>query len=90
MRDISTLTPIEGAELWNAVMPYPAHKPFIGSSHHFKAKVDVPERFVFMSGVERLGVQFDGKVWADSDLEKIDLNQIKIQKYFASIGISRP
>ncbi len=43
-----------------------------------------------MSGVERLGVQFDGKVWADSDMQPIELDQDKVREYFSGIGISLP
>lgn len=87
MRDISTLTPFEGAGLWNAIMPPPTYKPFIGSAHKFKATEKAPDRFIFMSGVERLCVQFDGKIWADSDLQKIDLDPAQIQDYLTSINI---
>ena len=87
MRHISTLTPMEGAGLWEAVMPY-GHKPFIGHAIHFEANDTAPERVVFMSGVERLGVRFDGKIWADSDLEPMELDNDKIVEYLKGIGIS--
>jgi hypothetical protein len=90
MRHISTLSPEEGAGLWDAVMPDFALKPFRGSAYHFKANEKSPERVCFMSGVERLGVYFDGKVWADSDLQKIELDQDKVREYLASIGILLP
>lgn len=90
MRDISTLTPNEGAGLWDAVMPPIAGKPFRGNSFHFDADESTPERVCFMSGVERLGVRFDGKVWADSDLQPIELDQDKVRAYLSSIGILLP
>ena len=86
MRDISTLTPEEGAGLWDAVMPV-GHKPFIGQVYKFDANEDSPERVVFMSGCERLGVYFDGKVWADCDLSPVELNQNEVRRYLARIGI---
>lgn len=86
MRHISTLTPKDGAGLWDAVMPI-GSKPFSGNSYHFKADEDTPERVCFMFGVERLGVQFDGKVWADSDLIPLELDQSKVREYLDSIGI---
>lgn len=88
MRQIYELTPKEGGGLWDAIMPTPAHKPFIGSSYRHKASDATPERFVFMSGVERLCVQFDGKIWADSDLQPIELDRQKAVEYLESIGIS--
>jgi hypothetical protein len=89
MRHISELTPKEGAGLWNAVMPAGA-KPFIGNAYHYNADDDTPERVVFMSGVERLGVYFTGKVWADSDLQPVELDQVKVRQYLEGIGISYP
>ena len=88
MRDISTLTPHEGAGLWDAVMPDFASKPFRGVAHHFDSDEVTPERLCFMSGVERLCVQFDGKIWADSDLQPIELDSQKAVEYLESIGIS--
>ena len=66
----------------------PSGKPFRGSAMHFKADENTPERVCFMSGVERLGVQFDGKIWADSDLQPIELDQDKIRECLSGIGIS--
>ncbi len=90
MRDISTLSPREGAGLWDAVMPNPAFKPFRGQAYKYAADDDAPERVVFMSGVERLGVRFDGRIWADSDLQPLELDQDKVQGYLASIDILLP
>ena len=89
MRDISTLTPEEGAGLWDAVMPFGV-KPFRGEAYHFAATDDTPERVCFMSGVERLGVKFNGRVWADSDLRPLELNQEKVREYLKGIGIELP
>ena len=89
MRDISTLSPQEGGGLWDAVMPF-VFKPFRGNSYHYNASDTCPERVIFMSGVERLCVQFDGKVWADSDLQPLTLDQEKIRAYLSGIGISLP
>ena len=90
MRNISTLTQKEGAGLWDAVMPDWCKKPFIGAALHFKASDTAPERFCFWSGVERLGIHFDGKVWADSDLQPLQLDQEKVRAYLHDIGILIP
>ena len=87
MRKLSEITPAEGAGLWNTVMPV-GTKPFKGYAYHFNEKDDSPERVVFMSGVERLGIYFTGKVWADSDLQPIQLDQEKVCEYLEGIGIS--
>ena len=87
MRNISKITIQEGAELWNIIIPFGA-KPFKGNAYRFQESKGTPERLVLMSGVERLCIQFDGKVWADSDLLKIEIDQKKVSEYFKSINIS--
>lgn len=93
MRNLSEITPEEGAGLWNAVMLVGA-KPFRGNAYKFsESETDPetePERVVFCSGVERLGIYFTGKVWADSDLKKIELDQNKVREYLEGIGMFLP
>jgi len=43
-------------------------------------------RWVLMSGVERLGIEINGDVWADCDLQKWKFNPNLICKYFISKG----
>lgn len=86
MRDISTITNEEAAELWNAVMSFGV-KPFRGNFYPFEGNEKSPARLVLWSGVERLGIYFTGKVWADSDLHLIELDQNKVAEYLESIGI---
>lgn len=73
--------------MWNQVMPI-GSKPFRGSAIKFDKTDTSPARAVFYSGVERLGIYFDGRVWADSDLQRVELDQTKVQEYLTSIGIS--
>lgn len=87
MRDISTITVREGRELWDSVMPE-KFKPFNGVAHKFEANEKAPERVVFMQGLERLGIYFNGHVWADSDLIPLRLDQKKISKYLETKNIS--
>ena len=42
------------------------------------------ERYVMHSGVERLGVEFDGSIWADSDFSVWRYNKHKITAYLLS------
>lgn len=88
-RDISSITEIEASGLWDAVMPAYA-KPFEGGVYRHKATDEAPERMVLMSGVERLGVYFNGKIWADSDMSPIKLDQEKVKEYLQNIGIFVP
>jgi len=43
-------------------------------------------RWVLMSGVERLGIEVNGDVWADSDLQKWKFNPSVVFRYFISNG----
>lgn len=89
MRDISTISVEEGAQLWESVMPK-AYCPFKGQAYKFKSNEKAPDRVVFQSGVERLGIYLNGHIWADSDLIPIDLDKNKIKDYLHSINISYP
>ena len=40
-----------------------------------------------MQGVERLGIHFDGHVWADSDLSPLEVDKAAVNNYFKQIGI---
>ncbi len=89
MRKISELTKPEGAGLWDVIMPTNCC-PFNGIAHKFGASEKAPARFCFMHGVERLGIHFDGYIWADSDLtHKIKIDEQKATAYLESIGIER-
>lgn len=86
MRNISTITISEGKGLWDAVMPA-KYRPFCGASYKLKKNKTTPGRVIFTQGVERLGVDFDGGIWADSDLVPLALDRRKISAYFDSINI---
>lgn len=86
MRDVSTITVPEGIALWEAVMPE-KYKFINGHACIFEETDKLPKRVVFHSGVERLGIYFTGKVWADSDLIYLELDQKKVSDFLNSIGI---
>jgi len=90
MRHISEITKAESAGLWDAVMANNCKKPFMGAAYHFQPTEKLPERVVLMSGVDRLGIYFTGKVWADCDLQRVELDQAKVREYLESIGITQP
>jgi hypothetical protein len=85
-RKLSDITVQEGAALWDTVMPETCC-PFRGHARKYAADKEAPERVCFMQGVERLGIYFDGHIWADPDLSKIEINQQKVAEYLARIGI---
>lgn len=90
MRELHELTYAEGVQLWNLIMPNYA-TPFntlLGSAYNLPAKEGIPARFLFTQGVERLGIYHSGRVWADSDLEVINLDGDKVREYLNSIGIT--
>ena len=89
MKNLSQITETECAGLWDAVMPN-AFKPFRGNVYCYLESATAPERIVLRSGVDRLGIYFTGKVWADCDLQPIELDQSKVGQYLSSIGITSP
>ena len=86
MKHISKLTVQESAGLWDIVMPA-KYRPFKGTPIRLVANNDTPERFVLMQGVERLGIHFDGHVWADSDLALLGVDKAAVNNYFKQIGV---
>lgn len=82
LRPLSGMTEGERKDLWFIVF----NRAFSGKELFFN---DNPERkskarWVLMSGVERLGVETGGHVWADSDLQTWAHNQHDITRYLIS------
>ena len=85
LRPLSDISKDELSNLWNIVF----NREFNGVIHKFKANDTgrgsyAAERYVMHSGVERLGVEFDGNIWADSDLSVWRYNKHKITAYLLS------
>lgn len=87
-REISSITPDECAGLWDKIMGS-RYKGIIAK--YDAIKDTAPERFILMQDYKRLGIQFDGKVWADFfDGEKLNpilLNQLSIKRFLNSANI---
>ena len=85
IRPISDMTEKERSDIWDIIFQkrfinkYSGRTVFIEKSDNNK----IP-RWVMNSGVERLGIQFDGDIWADSDLRKWDFNTHEITRYLLS------
>ncbi|MCA9368066.1 hypothetical protein KC887_07470 [Candidatus Kaiserbacteria bacterium] len=84
MKDVSEITIDQSKGLWNEVMS--REFPSSGRVYKLKEKGDVPERVLLMSGVERLCIQFDGKIWADSDMKPLSLDPERIKIFFLREG----
>ena len=85
LRPLSDITKDELSTLWSIVFT----REFNGVIHKHKANDTgrgsyAAERYVMSSGVERLGVEFDGNIWADSDLSVWRHNKHKITAYLLS------
>lgn len=85
LRPLSDITKDELSTLWSVVFT----REFNGVIHKHKANDTgrgsyAAERYVMSSGVERLGVEFDGNIWADSDLSVWRHNKHKITAYLLS------
>jgi hypothetical protein len=85
LRPLADMTEIEMGDIWDIIFKkrfiqrYAGRTVFIDKSE----KNEVP-RWVMNSGVERLGIEFDGYIWADSDLHKWDFNPHEVTKYLLS------
>jgi len=85
LRPLSDMTEEERADIWDIVFKkifvprYSGRTVFI-----VKSKKKEISRWVMNSGVERLGIEFNGDVWADSDLHKWDFNPHEVTKYLLS------
>ncbi len=79
-RKISSITKEEMYEIWEIVWGYKFHHN--GQIIQFEENDWLPKRFVMLSGVERLGIRVDGKVWADSDLIPHSFYYEKVEQWF--------
>jgi hypothetical protein len=87
LRHLSSITKDEMKQLWTIVF----NRPFgINGDIRFYdslAKESKPKdisRWVLWSGVERLGIELDGKIWADSDLQHWRFNQHEVTRFLLS------
>lgn len=84
LRPLSDMTKEERKELWKLVF----NREFgVNGNIQLRDHLPTPSgrtRWVLMSGVERLGIQFDGKVWYDSDLQHWNFSQHEVTRWLLS------
>lgn len=85
MKHISEISIKQSKSLWAKIML--KKFPSSGVAYKLKESGDTPARVLLMSGVERLCIQFDGEVWADSDLKPLRLDQEQIKSFFTDNDI---
>jgi hypothetical protein len=80
LRQIADIALDEKKAIWQLIFSRPF--PDSGRILWFdKETHSAPKRWVLMSGVERLGVELNGNVWADSDLHHYKFNPHAITHY---------
>ncbi len=86
LRPLSDMTEGERKELWDIVFQKRFISEFKGNTVFINKDNNGIPRWVLSSGVERLGIQFDGRIWADSDLHVWDHNQHEITRWLLNKG----
>ena len=86
LKKISSLTDEERKEIWKIV--FGREFPKNGKTFHFEAKDCIPSRIVLWSGIDRLGFQSDGRIWADSDLFPFDLSKTILNDWLVKNGFA--
>lgn len=79
LRTLDSITDAEKKELWQLIFNRQFHST--GSIQYFDAHNTTAARCVLMSGCERLGIEFDGHVWADSDLHHFPYNHNEVTRW---------
>jgi len=84
LRRLASMTEDEMKALWAIVF----HRPFPDSGRIEKSYMQDKKnpRWVLMSGVERLGIQLNGDIWADSDLHIWQQNPHLLTVYLLKQG----
>ncbi len=82
LRPLSDMTEEERDEFWIFIFRgfnYPSGKKFNGITRFIdKSTTNPVPRWVLMQGVERVGIEWDGHVWADSDLHPWMFNRAEV------------
>lgn len=83
VRKLDSMTEEERKDIWKII--FNREFPKTGQSKYFPEKNLTSEpRWVLMSGVERVGIEINGDVWADSDLHKWKFNPHLVTVYLLS------
>ncbi|HTH58284.1 MAG TPA: hypothetical protein VL728_19695 [Cyclobacteriaceae bacterium] len=92
LRHISDMTQEERKELWRLIfsfgnefnelaLNYRGQTMFIDKTSYYERP-----RWLMQQGVERLGIEMDGTIWADCDLHHWRYNQHEVTKWLLSKG----
>lgn len=82
LRPLSDITEAEHCELFSIV--FKREYTRFATRLFFKANEQHSDRYVLSAAVERLGVCFDGEIWADSDLQRWKIDYFKVTAYLLS------
>lgn len=83
LRPLPDITEEERKDIWKII--FKREFSSTGQTIWFKEESLTAEpRWVLMSGVERIGIEMNGDVWADSDLHKYKFNPHEITHYLLS------
>lgn len=84
LRPLSDMTEEERKELWEFVFN---RKFGENGTEYLRDHLPIPTgrtRWVLTSGVERLGIQFNGRIWYDSDLQHWNFSQHEVTRWLLS------
>jgi hypothetical protein len=83
LRPLESMTEEHRKELWQLIFKGKFTTEFKGNTIWIdKDSLESSKRWVMMSGIERLGIEMNGDVWADSDLHKWKFNPHEVTKFF--------
>lgn len=87
LRPLNSMTEEERAALWSVVFNGAHWRKFTGSTRWIpEQSLSSDPRWVLMQGVERLAIEMNGTVWADSDLHSYKHNQHEVTRWLLSKG----
>lgn len=81
LRTTGSITLPEMKHIYSIVFKKPFHETGIVKFFPEKSLVSEP-RWVLMTGVDRLGIEINGNVWADCDLHNLKHNQHLVTKWY--------
>lgn len=84
LRPISSMTDEEKKDIYSIIFKRPF--PSTGDIIFMKASRKSAERWILMTGVDRVGIEHDGDVWADCDLNNYKFNPHEVTRYLLSKG----
>jgi hypothetical protein len=84
LRNLKSISIVEMKDLWLLIFKRHFHES--GNTRLLDKDKPKKARLVMMSGVERLGIEFNGHIWADSDLQREDYNEHEVTRWLLIKG----